>query len=90
MTILSRAVDEKGRLTLGKAFANQFVIIQELADGVVQICRAQAVPEAELWLHKNPKVIQAVMEGIAQAREGTLVEGPDLEEMSELAKKMGV
>lgn len=90
MTVIQKTVDDKGRLTLGKAFAGQMVIVRQVADGIVEIMRAKAVPEAELWLHKNPKAIKMVMEGIQDARNGNLVDGPDLEAMAKLADEMGV
>ena len=88
MTTIAREVDDKGRLTLGKSFANQLVLISTLSDGVVQIVRAKAVPDPELWLHSNPRAILAVMKGLQQARDGELVDGPDISEMSRLAGKM--
>lgn len=88
MTVVPRTVDEKGRLTLGKEFANKLVIIRQLADGVLEIVRAKAVPEPELWLHKNPKAIQRVMEGLEEAKAGKLVDGPDLASLAKLAQKM--
>jgi hypothetical protein len=89
MATIPRTVDAKGRITLGKAFANQLVIVSEIADGIVRITRAKAVPEPEIWLHKNPDAIRAVMEGIDEARRGNLVDGPDLDAMGRLSRKMG-
>lgn len=74
-----KTVDAKGRLTLGKEFASSLVIVQELAEGLVQVVRAEAVPKPEAWLYKNPKALAAIMEGLEQARSGDLVEGPDLD-----------
>ena len=82
-------VDSKGRVTLGKAFANQLVIIQEVTEGILEIMRAKAVPEPELWLYRNPVAIQMVMQGLEQAKAGTLVDGPDLRMMGRLAAEMG-
>jgi hypothetical protein len=88
MTVIPRKADAKGRVTLGRGFAHQLVIVRETAEGVVEVIRAKAVPDPEIWLHKNPKAIRAVMQGIKQAKEGNLVDGPDLKAMQELADEM--
>ncbi len=90
MTVIQKTVDDKGRLMLGKAFAGQMVIIRQVTEGMLEIMRAKAVPEPELWLHKNAKAIKMVMEGIEDARKGNLVDGPDLHAMAKLADEMGV
>jgi hypothetical protein len=64
------------------------VIVKRLAEGVVQIVRAEAVPEAEAWLHKNPEVLARVRSGMEQATRGELVDGPDLAAGDELVKKL--
>ena len=89
MTAFPKSVDSKGRLALGKSYANQLVLVNELADGVIQIVRAKAIPEPELWLHSNDEAIRLVMEGIRQARDGELADGPDLVDATRLAGEMG-
>jgi hypothetical protein len=84
----SKMADSKGRITLGKEFANQLVIVKEIAAGVIQLIKAEAVPQPEVWLHRNPQAIKMVMEGIAQARRGELSDGPDLDKMEALADDM--
>jgi hypothetical protein len=77
-SLVTKMVDGKGRVSLGKEFAGRLVIIKELQEGTVQITRAEAVPEREAWLHKNPDALRAVVEGIEQAHAGQLTDGPDL------------
>jgi hypothetical protein len=89
VTSLPKAVDSKGRISLGREFANHLVLVRQVADGVLEIVKATAVPDPELWLHQNPKAIRMVMEGLEQAKSGNLVEGPDMDEMAKLAKEMG-
>ncbi len=63
--------DSKGRLTLGKAFANaRFIVEQE--DGDVTLRRALVIPEREMWLYQNPVAWSAVEQGLSEAREGKL------------------
>ena len=76
--VTTKTTDSKGRLGLGKAFADKLVIVKQLAEGVVQITRAQAVPEAEAWLYKDRAAFEMVMRGIEDAKSGRLSAGPDL------------
>jgi len=80
MTALTtKMVDERGRLSLGREFAEHLVIVRRVAEGVLQIVMAEAVPARESWLYKNPAALNAVMQGIEDAKQGDLVEGPDVE-----------
>lgn len=85
-TVTTRTVDRNGRLTLGKEYASKLVIIKEMAEGVLQIVRAEAVPERESWLYKNPEAMQMVLGGIEEAKAGKLGPGPDLDAGSRLVK----
>ena len=74
----TKTVDARGRLTLGPEFANRLVIVRRLDDGGLEIVPAEAVPAREAWLHKNPKALKAVREGLEEARSGQFAEAPDL------------
>lgn len=74
----TKTVDARGRLTLGPAYANRLVIVQQRDDGALEIIPAEAVPEREAWLHRNPEAMQAVQRGMTDAREGRFAEPPDL------------
>ena len=74
----TKTVDPRGRLSLGKAFANRLVIIKELGGGMLQLIPAEAVPTPEVWLHKNREAFEAVAQGIEEARAGQFAESPDL------------
>ena len=87
--VTSKSVDRQGRLSLGKEFASRLVIVKRIGDGVLQITRAEAIPEPEAWLYKNPNALRMVMEGIEEARAGNLTEGPDLVAGAELADAIG-
>ena len=41
MATIKRRTDERGRLTLGNAFANQTVLIEQVAEGELRIRRAK-------------------------------------------------
>lgn len=63
--------DAKGRLNLGKKYALNTFIIEEM-DGEFILKKAAVVPEKELWLLKNPKALSDVEKGLKEAREGDL------------------
>jgi hypothetical protein len=63
--------DSKGRLTLGKQFANARFIVEE-EDGDVTLRRAIVVSEREMWLYHNPTAWSKVEQGLSEAREGKL------------------
>lgn len=74
----TKTVDNRGRVSLGQAYANQLVIVQTLDDGEIRVIPAQAVPAREAWLWKNPKALGKVLEGLEQAKAGKLADGPKL------------
>jgi hypothetical protein len=73
----TRTVDPRGRLSLGKAFANRLVIIKELENGMLQVIPAEAVPVPEAWLYENREAFLAVTQGLQEARAGQFAEPPD-------------
>jgi hypothetical protein len=80
---ITRHTDSKGRLTLGPDYADRDVnILHE--EGRVIIEPVVVIPEREAWLYRNPAALNAVRTGLAQARDGELVE-PDLAEAFALA-----
>jgi hypothetical protein len=78
----TKIVDARGRITLGTKYANSLVFVRERDDGVLEIAPAEAVPAREAWLHKNPKALDAVREGLEDARAGRLAEVPGLKAKS--------
>jgi hypothetical protein len=75
----TKTVDARGRLSLGPEYANRLVIVQERDDGALEIIPAEAVPAREAWLHKNPEAMEAVRQGLAEARDARFAEAPDLD-----------
>ncbi len=69
--------DHKGRLTLGVAFANRTMILEERGDEIV-LHMARVIPEREAWLYENPAALASVRRGLQQARKRQLSDGPDL------------
>jgi hypothetical protein len=67
--------DSRGRVGLGKRFANRLVLVVERGDQVV-VRRGHVVPPAEFWLYENERALESVTRGLAQARAGELTKGP--------------
>jgi len=75
----TKTVDPRGRLSLGKAFANRLVIIKKLEGGIIQVIPAEPVPAPEAWLYENREAFLAVKQGLEEARNGQFAESPDLD-----------
>jgi hypothetical protein len=84
----TKNTDSKGRLTLGEAFANRTVIVEQRGSELV-LHLARVIPEGEAWLYDNPTALGAVRRGLKQARSRKLSDGPDLGKAAKLAKKLG-
>ena len=69
--------DQRGRVTLGKEYANKTVIVED-RNGDIVLKPAVVIPERELWLYKNPSAMKMVQRGLEQARQRKTVKGPDL------------
>lgn len=86
--VSTRNTDSKGRLTLGDAFKNRTVIIEQRGDELV-VRLARVIPETEAWLYANPDALASVRRGLAQAKGGALAKkGPDLASARKLADRL--
>lgn len=86
--MVTKTVDGKGRVVLGEQFANRTVIIREVDETEVVVTLARIIPEREAWLHENAGAKASVMRGLAQAKAGAFVEGPDLAAGKALAEEI--
>ena len=73
----TKLTDSKGRITLGEAYANRTLLVEEQDDRIV-LRLARIIPESEAWLYENPAALDAVRTGLRQARAGVLKDGPKL------------
>src|SRR5262245_16426708 len=71
----TRLADSKGRITLGEAFANRTLLVEEQDDRII-LRLARIIPESEAWLYDNTAALAAVRKGLQQARAGELQDGP--------------
>jgi hypothetical protein len=83
----ARQADAKGRITLGPAFANRTVLVEDRGDEIV-LRLGRVIPEAEAWLYENPKALASLRAGLEQARKGKFGPGPDLKSAADLARRI--
>jgi hypothetical protein len=81
----TRQADSKGRITLGEAFANRTLLVEEQGDRII-LRLARVIPESEAWLYDNPAALDAVRRGLKQAQAGELQDGPDLSRKRKASK----
>ncbi len=80
----TKTTDKKGRIMLGRRFANKTFIVVEIDETEVHITEAAVIPKRELWLNENAEAKASVMRGLAPAKAGEFVAGPDLDADAEL------
>ena len=83
----SKVADSKGRVTLGKEFANRTFIFRYEKNEITLI-PARVIPEEEMWLYENKEALASVKRGIAQAAAGQLTEFSELDADSEFANSI--
>lgn len=66
----TKNVDSKGRIALGKEFANRTVIVQYRGDGEILIRLARVIPEKEAWLYQNEEALTLLQQGLDEAQSG--------------------
>jgi hypothetical protein len=86
-SLVTKQADAKGRITLGKAFANKVVLVEDRGDEVV-VRLGRVVPERDSWLYENEAALAAVRRGLDQARKGKFADGPDLDAAKALADEI--
>ncbi len=87
--VTPRMVDGRGRLTLGKDFANKHVLVRQVSAVEMIVTLAQVVPEAEAWLWNNPAALASVRRGLDQAAAGDFAKNaPDLKADEDLASRL--
>ncbi len=85
----AKSTDSKGRVTLGRHFANRTVLVSHVSENEVVVKLARVIPEDEIWLHQNREAMDSVQRGLEQARRGQLAKSsPDLNADAEFASSI--
>ena len=74
--MITKTADSKGRITLGKKFANKTFIVEQTGAGEMKLEVAAIIPEREMWLHKNPETKKMVFDALERARARQFSESP--------------
>ena len=74
--MITKTTDSKGRISLGKRFANRTFIIEETEEMELKLQPARIIPEREAWLYDNKEAEASVLRGLAQAKAGRLSKTP--------------
>ena len=84
--MIAKTIDERGRLTLGKAFAGQTVIVDDSDAERIVTTRAKVVPARKACLYENETALSLLRQGLAEAKSGKFSRNPpDLDADSQLA-----
>ena len=62
----TRTADSKGRVALGKEFANTPVIIKRVSPSEIRVIKARIVPESEAWLWENERALARALDTYAR------------------------
>lgn len=82
---VTKQTDSKGRITLGEAFANRTMIVEQQGHDIV-LRLARVIPQKEAWLYESEKALSAVRNGLSQARARKYAKkSPDLAAAAKLA-----
>ncbi len=84
---VTKQADSKGRITLGKAFANKTVLVDDRGDEV-RVRLGRVIPERESWLYRNDKALNSVRQGLEQARDRKFARSPDLDAAKSIADQI--
>jgi hypothetical protein len=77
----TKNVDSTGNINLGKAFANQTVLIQYKENGEVLIRLTETPLNTETWLSDNEQALALVHQGLEEAKNGEFsLNPPNLQE----------
>ncbi len=57
MGLETRSTDAKGRVCLPKAFANATVVIEQLSENELRICKARVIPEDEIRFSDEATIV---------------------------------
>lgn len=86
--VSKKDIDSKGRISLGSAFANRTVLVEERGDEIV-LKLVRLIPERESWLYENTEALASVRRGLNQARAGKFAKrAPDLRAAAKLAAQL--
>ncbi|MSQ69959.1 MAG: hypothetical protein EXR27_01550 [Betaproteobacteria bacterium] len=85
MTIQTKIVGASGQISLGKQYAGQQVMIEEIEPGEWRIQSSITIPKSQTWVHS--KEVQAELDN---ALEWAAKNAPKQTALAALSKKLGI
>lgn len=85
MAIQTKIVDASGQISIGKQYAGQHVIMEEIEPGEWRIQTAITVPRSQAWAHSK-----AMQTELDQALDWAAKRAPKQTKMTSLAKKLEI
>ena len=85
MAMQTKIVGASGQISIGKQYAGQQVIIEEIEPGEWRIQTAITIPRSQAWVHSK-----AVQTELDQALDWAAKNPPKKTAVSALSKKLGV
>jgi len=79
----AKKIDNKGRITIGRRYADAQYFVNEKTDGSIVLVPAVTIPAREAWLHNNPVALARVKAGVHQAARGETAPDPQADEHGE-------
>jgi len=67
-------LDKQNRITLGKLLTgiSAKLFDAKLEDGKIVLEPMEAIPEREMWLHRNPAALASVLRGLKDVQKGKI------------------
>jgi hypothetical protein len=72
----TKTADSRGRINLGKEFANKTFLFTKSGETEMKLELAAVIPERELWLYRNPEAKALLEIGLEQAKVGKFSTSP--------------
>ena len=82
--MVTKTADSKGRIALGKEFANATVIVERVGPTEFRITKARVISEHEAWLLDNENARRMVQRGLRQAKNRQFSEHPPQSDRDDL------
>ena len=85
----TKTIDSRGRINLGKEFANKTCFFEKIGETEIRLELAAVIPERDLWLYKNPEAKALLEIGLEQSKSRQFsASPPDLDADQALADRL--
>lgn len=84
MTIQTKIVGSSGQISIGKQYAGQQVIVEEIEPGEWRIQTAITIPKSQAWVHTKSSQAE-----LGEALEWAAKHAPKKTSLTALSKKIG-